>query len=109
MHLGRAHGLRGPGLTALVEEALTRFGANDYAGSPLRQLSKGMCQKIAVGQALLGQPGLLILDEAWTGLDQAARDELDVVVSERIADGGRVIIVDHDRRRLARMVTARSP
>lgn len=107
MHLGRAHGLRGPGLTASVEEYLARFGAAEYAGTPLRHLSKGMCQKIAIGQALLARPGLLVLDEAWTGLDQAARDELDRVVAERISDGGRVMFVDHDPRRLAGLVSER--
>lgn len=107
MHLGRAHGLRGAALTARVEEYLTRFGAAEYAGTPLQHLSKGMCQKIAVGQAVLARPGLLILDEAWTGLDQAARDELDTVVAERLAGGGRVMFVDHDRRRLAGLVGER--
>jgi ABC-2 type transport system ATP-binding protein len=107
MHLGRAHGLRGGTLSARVEEYLTRLGAADYAGTPLRHLSKGMCQKIAIAQALLARPGLLILDEAWTGLDQAARDELDAVVAERIAGGGRVMFVDHDQRRLAGLVSER--
>lgn len=107
MHLGRVHGLRGVMLTARVDEYLTRFGAAEYAGTPLQHLSKGMCQKIAVGQALLARPGLLVLDEAWTGLDQAARDELDTVVAERLADGGRVMFVDHDRRRLAGLVGER--
>jgi ABC-type multidrug transport system ATPase subunit len=107
MHLGRVHGLRGPALTARIEEYLIRFGAAEYAGTPLQHLSKGMCQKMAIGQALLARPGLLVLDEAWTGLDQAARDELDTVVAERIADGGRVMFVDHDRRRLAGLVGER--
>jgi ABC-2 type transport system ATP-binding protein len=107
MHLGRAHGLRGPALTTRVDEYLARFGAAEYARTPLRHLSKGMCQKMAIGQALLARPGLLVLDEAWTGLDEAARDELDAVVAERIADGGRVMFVDHDRRRLAGLVGER--
>ena len=106
-HLGRIHGLRGALLTARVEEYLARFGAAEYAGTPLRSLSKGMCQKIAIGQALLARPGLLVLDEAWTGLDQAARDALDAVAAERVADGGRVLFVDHDRRRLAGLVSER--
>jgi ABC-2 type transport system ATP-binding protein len=107
MHLGRVHGLRGSALTARVEEYLARFGAAEYAGTPLQHLSKGMCQKIAIGQALLARPGLLVLDEAWTGLDQLARDELDTVVAERLADGGRVMFVDHDPRRLAGLVGER--
>ena len=40
-----------------VDEWLGRLGAADYAGSPLRTLSKGMCQKVALAQALLAGPG----------------------------------------------------
>jgi ABC-2 type transport system ATP-binding protein len=107
MHLGRVHGLRGTALSARVQEYLDRFGAAEYAGTPLRNLSKGTCQKIAIVQAVLAHPGLLVLDEAWTGLDQAARDTLDAVVAERLTDGGRVMFVDHDRRRLAGLVGQR--
>ncbi|NEB80164.1 ABC transporter ATP-binding protein, partial [Streptomyces sp. SID14478] len=46
-------------------------------------------------------PELLVLDEAWTGLDAAARDALDRAVAERTAAGGAVLFVDHDPRRLA--------
>jgi ABC-2 type transport system ATP-binding protein len=60
-----------------------------------------MTQKVAVAQALLSRPGLLVLDEAWTGLDQAARGELDAAVLERVAEGGAVLFVDHDPARLS--------
>jgi ABC-2 type transport system ATP-binding protein len=60
-----------------------------------------VCQKVALAQALLSGPRLLVLDEAWTGLDQAARGELDAAVRERIAAGGTVMYVDHDPARLA--------
>jgi ABC-2 type transport system ATP-binding protein len=103
-HLGRVNGLRAGALAASVDDCLDRLGAADYAGLPLRAMSKGMCQKIAIAQALLARPGLLVLDEAWTGLDQAARDALDAAVAERLAGGGRVLFVDHDQRRLASLV-----
>jgi ABC-2 type transport system ATP-binding protein len=107
MHMGRIHGLRGRPLAVSVEEWLGRLGAADYAGSPLRTLSKGMCQKVAIAQALLPRPGLLVLDEAWTGLDQAARGALDAAVAERLADGGTVMFVDHHQARLAGQVSQR--
>jgi ABC-2 type transport system ATP-binding protein len=64
-----------------------------------------MCQKVAM--ALLARPALLVLDEAWTGLDQAARGALDVAVRERLAQGGTVLFVDHDPARLAGRVDER--
>lgn len=107
MHLGRAHGLRGAALKDRVEEYLARFAASDYAATPLRHMSKGMCQKMAVVQALMAGPGLLVLDEAWTGLDQAARDTLDTVVAERTTAGDMVMFVDHHPGRLAALVSER--
>ncbi|MFC1433256.1 ATP-binding cassette domain-containing protein [Streptacidiphilus sp. N1-3] len=98
-HLGRIHGLREPAQRA--GELLERFGAAAFARTPLAELSKGTCQKVAVAQALLGEPELLVLDEAWTGLDQDARAELDTAVDERLAGGGTVLFVDHDPARLA--------
>lgn len=106
-HLGRVHGLRGAGLSGRVERCLGSLGAGSYAGVAMRQLSKGMCQKVAVGQALLPGPGLLVLDEAWTGLDQAARGVLDDAVAQRLADGAAVVFVDHDPRRLAGLAARR--
>ncbi|WP_262699373.1 MULTISPECIES: ABC transporter ATP-binding protein [Streptomyces] len=100
-HLGRIHGLSRAAAARGAGEWLERFGADGYAATPLAELSKGTSQKIAVAQALLAAPGLLVLDEAWTGLDQAARGVLDTAVAERVADGGAVVFVDHDPRRLA--------
>jgi ABC-2 type transport system ATP-binding protein len=106
-HMGRIHGLAGHAVSRAVDDWLDRLGAADYAGSPLRTLSKGMCQKVAIAQALLARPGLLVLDEAWTGLDQAARGALDAAVAERLAEGGTVLFVDHDTARLSGLVDQR--
>lgn len=101
LHLARIHGLPGETGRRRVEEWLERLGAASYADQQLRSMSKGMCQKVALAQALIPSPGLLVLDEAWTGLDQAARAELDAAVGERVAAGGTVLFVDHDAARLA--------
>ncbi|WP_234356895.1 ATP-binding cassette domain-containing protein [Streptomyces sp. NBRC 110028] len=101
-HLGRIHGLGRAGAARGAEEWLERFGAREYAATPLAELSKGTSQKVAVAQALLAAPGLLVLDEAWTGLDRTARGVLDEAVAERVADGAAVVFVDHDPPRLGR-------
>lgn len=101
VHLGRIHGLGRTEAAGRAAEWLTRFGAAEHAGTPLSELSKGTSQKVAVAQALLAEPDLLVLDEAWTGLDTAARDELDRAVAARVAAGSTVVFVDHDPRRLA--------
>jgi ABC-type Mn2+/Zn2+ transport system ATPase subunit len=100
-HLGTVHGLSRPAAARAAGEWLERFGAAGYADTPMARLSKGSSQKVAVAQALLAAPELLVLDEAWTGLDGPARAELDRAVAERTSAGGAVVFVDHDPRRLA--------
>jgi ABC-2 type transport system ATP-binding protein len=102
-HLGRVHGLTGPDLAERIDACLDRLGGRELAPVPLRNMSKGMCQKVAVAQALLPRSGLLVLDEAWTGLDIEAKAALDEVVAERLADGESVVFVDHEPGRLARL------
>ncbi|MEU6822495.1 ABC transporter ATP-binding protein [Streptomyces atriruber] len=99
-HMGRVHGLARGAARQRATEWLERFGAAGYARTPLSELSKGSSQKVAVAQALLADPDLLILDEAWTGLDAPARAELDRAVADRTAAGGSVVFVDHDPTRL---------
>lgn len=100
-HLGAVHGLSRAAAARAADEWLDRFGATAHARTPMARLSKGSSQKVAVAQALLAEPELLVLDEAWTGLDTDARAELERAVAERTAAGGAVVFVDHDPRRLA--------
>ncbi|GGZ26286.1 ABC transporter ATP-binding protein [Streptomyces poonensis] len=100
-HLGAVHGLTRKAAARAADEWLERFGASGHARTPMAELSKGGSQKVAVAQALLAAPELLVLDEAWTGLDAAAREELERAVAERTADGTAAVFVDHDPRRLA--------
>ncbi|MFC9340951.1 ATP-binding cassette domain-containing protein [Streptomyces sp. NPDC057020] len=100
VHLGRIQGLGTAAARAGAGEWLERFGAGEHARTPMAELSKGTSQKVAVAQAFLADPSLLVLDEAWTGLDTGARAELDAVVRSRRAAGGTVVFVDHDPRRL---------
>ncbi|MFI8511757.1 ATP-binding cassette domain-containing protein [Streptomyces sp. NPDC085460] len=101
VHLGRLQGLGGGTARARAGEWLERLGAGQYRDTALADLSKGTAQKVAVAQALLAAPDLLVLDEAWTGLDTGARAELDRAVRERVAAGATVLFVDHTPDRLA--------
>ncbi|MFJ9440967.1 ATP-binding cassette domain-containing protein [Kitasatospora sp. NPDC101235] len=106
LRVGRVHGLSAERARQRAEEWLDRFGVADRAGTPLSRLSKGTCQKVAVAQALLPEARVLLLDEAWTGLDPEARAVLDEAAAERAAAGGTVLFVDHDPARLAGLTSA---
>jgi ABC-type uncharacterized transport system ATPase subunit len=67
----------------------------------MRDLSKGTTQKVALIQALLVSPSLLLLDEAWTGLDAHAQRALTEIVVDRRRDLGSVVVfADHGDRAL---------
>jgi len=100
VHMGKIHGLTAAEATKRAGDVLVALGADAWAKAPLRSLSKGTAQKIAVAQALVADPDVLILDEAWTGLDVMARSTIDEAVDARLAENGAVIFVDHDDRRL---------
>ncbi|MGH1504736.1 MAG: ATP-binding cassette domain-containing protein, partial [Acidimicrobiales bacterium] len=67
----------------MIGDALHRVGLADRAGDAVADLSGGMKRRVGLAQALLGAPGLLILDEPAAGLDPDERARLRDVVTER--------------------------
>ena len=59
----------------------------------MKNYSKGMLQRLALGQALLGDPDLLILDEPTAGLDALGRLEMMQLI-EKLRNGGRTILIN---------------
>ena len=79
-----------------IPARLERVGLADRADSPVRSLSHGMKQRIALARTLLHDPDVVLLDEPYTGLDPAAAGVLRGVLSE-LRDGRRtVVMVTHN-------------
>ena len=75
-----------------VEEALELAGLGDAVDRPTRTYSQGMRQRLAIAQAMLGRPDLLVLDEPTNGLDPPQIKEVREVL-QRIAATGRTVLV----------------
>jgi heme exporter protein A len=80
---------------ARVDYVIERVGAGAFANRPVGTLSRGQRQRIALARALVHDPGVLLLDEPWTGLDVASVDKLEAVILEEVARGSLVIAVTH--------------
>ncbi len=78
-----------------IERVIERVGAGAFANRPVGTLSRGQRQRIALARALVHDPGVLLLDEPWTGLDVASVDRLEAVIREEVARGTLVIAVTH--------------
>ncbi|MBS0210650.1 MAG: ABC transporter ATP-binding protein [Planctomycetes bacterium] len=78
-----------------VPELLERVGLDDRANEPIGNFSKGMLQRLALAQALLNDPELLVLDEPAEGLDLTARRMFHDVINERKRRGLSVLLVSH--------------
>jgi ABC-type multidrug transport system ATPase subunit len=94
-HIGRIRGLSTSAARAQGDHLLERLALVGGRDAPLRTLSKGNAQKVALAQALLVRPDLLVLDEPWSGLDASAHGVLAEFIDEVAAQGGAVVFTDH--------------
>lgn len=88
-----------------VDEVLTIVGLKARRKDLLRQFSRGMQQRLAIGRAILHDPAVLLFDEPHTGLDQEAAAMLDGVLKEVAAEGRTVVMTSHDLIRTADLAT----
>jgi heme exporter protein A len=79
-----------------VGEALTSAALADRAGDPVSSFSRGMRQRLALERALLHDPRLLLLDEPFTGLDDASSEALRARLSRARERGAIVILTTHE-------------
>jgi heme exporter protein A len=77
-----------------VAEVLGAVGMERRADEPLRDLSRGMVQRLAVARAVLHEPPLLLLDEPRSHLDPAAVELLEPLIGR--ASGRTRVLVTHD-------------
>ena len=84
---------------------LERFSLIDQGNRKIEELSKGNQQKIQFILALLHDPGLLILDEPFTGLDPLNQLLLKEIIQEKRDEGRTIVFSTHQMEQVERLCT----
>jgi ABC-2 type transport system ATP-binding protein len=92
---GKISGLRGQRLRDRVKELLRLVGLENAADRRLSGYSKGMLQRIGLGQALVQDPRLLVLDEPTAGVDPAGSREIRDLILKCKERGITVLLCSH--------------
>ena len=93
----RMYGVDGDGSRAA--RLLERVGMAGRRYDLVRTLSRGMQQRLAVVRAVLHRPGLLLLDEPYTGLDPNAAQDLTSLLAELVGEGCTILMTTHNLER----------
>jgi ABC-type Mn2+/Zn2+ transport system ATPase subunit len=90
-----------------IRRVAERLDVGDLLARSFGELSGGQRQRVLVAQALIGAPGLLLLDEPITGLDLPSQETILRIVDEEVARGATVVFSTHhleEAKRATRVV-----
>lgn len=82
-----------PGMPA---RALDRFGLADVRRRRVAELSRGFAQRVNLARALLHEPGVVLLDEPFTGLDATVTEQLTTLLGTLREAGCTVVLATHE-------------
>lgn len=78
-----------------VENSLEQVNLQEAARKRIRDCSKGMRQRLAIAQVLIGDPPLLLLDEPSNGLDPSGQADVFACIKSLHASGKTIIMSTH--------------
>jgi len=94
-YAGRLRGMSSKEIEHRSEAVLKEVKLNDWADHRIQEFSKGMKQRIAIAQALLHEPELLVLDEPTSGLDPRGMAEVRDVIKALKSEGRTIFMSSH--------------
>ena len=89
--------LRNPMDKKRLEEAMRQVGLDPAERKPVDQYSLGMRQRLAIAQALMEDPPILILDEYLNGLDRQGAEEIRRLLLSWKKRGKTILLASHSR------------
>ena len=102
-HFANLFGLARPAESA--SEWLERVNLAQVRDSPVREFSRGMRQRLAVARAFIHDPGVLLLDEPFTSLDDRAIALLQSLLAAALSRGATVVMSTHQLREAMELAT----
>ncbi|MEI6721256.1 MAG: ABC transporter ATP-binding protein [Betaproteobacteria bacterium] len=94
-HAAASHGVADEALEAAVARTAERLGLGELLARRAAELSRGQRQRVAIGQALIHDPQVLMLDEPASGLDPEARHSLAVLFTRLAGEGMTLLVSSH--------------
>lgn len=94
-YAARAHGIAAADADGAARAAAARVGLSDRMEQAAGALSRGLRQRLAIAQAIVHRPAVLLLDEPAAGLDPQARRDLSQLLLSLKADGMTLIVSSH--------------
>jgi ABC-2 type transport system ATP-binding protein len=94
-YYGQLSGVHAKQLSRRVEAVLEQVKLSNSANVQLRKFSKGMLQRVGIGQAILHDPKVVFLDEPMSGLDPMGRREVRGLIEDLKARGKTVFFSTH--------------
>ncbi len=91
----RSHGIGAGGVRAAIEKAADRVDLSDRMDNAAGHLSRGLRQRLAIGQVIVHEPSVLLLDEPASGLDPEARRSLSSLLLDLQSQGMTLMVSSH--------------
>lgn len=79
----------------IVEDLLKRVGLSERANDIPKRYSKGMCQRLLIARALVGNPRILFMDEPTLGLDPDIAYKIRQMITELRTEGMTILFTTH--------------